>query len=173
MTNTPSPYLTTLPGRLWKAAMGLVLAAVGGFFCWYLYAAWKKADDMQRWTPTPAKILSSEVREYLFNHLSRMEYQAEVRYEYTYQGTRHIGERIRAWPVRSSKQDEVNEWIVPYPAGTEVTAYVNPANPTLAVLKRNSKAALYSIWFPLLFVVGGLGMAITAFLPKKVKTVVA
>jgi hypothetical protein len=35
---------------------------------------------------------------------------------------------------------------------------VNPALPAEAVLEHASRAALYSIWFPLLFVVGGLGM---------------
>jgi hypothetical protein len=38
-------------------------------------------------------------------------------------------------------------------------AFVNPAEPDFAVLKPDTKATGYSIWFPLLFVVGGLGIA--------------
>ena len=41
-------------------------------------------------------------------------------------------------------------------------AYVNPSDPDFAVLKPDTKAAGYSIWFPLLFVVGGLGITVRA-----------
>ena len=40
--------------------------------------------------------------------------------------------------------------------------YVNPADVNFTMLKPDSKAAGYSIWFPMLFVIGGLGIAIRA-----------
>jgi hypothetical protein len=40
--------------------------------------------------------------------------------------------------------------------------YVNPADVNFAMLKPDSKAAGYSIWFPMLFVIGGLGIALRA-----------
>jgi hypothetical protein len=39
------------------------------------------------------------------------------------------------------------------------TCRVHPRDPDFAVLKPDSLAPGYSIWFPALFVVGGLGMA--------------
>jgi hypothetical protein len=48
----------------------------------------------------------------------------------------------------------------------QTVCYVNPSDPTIAILKHGTRAALYSIWFPLLFVVGGLGIAWTAIRRK-------
>jgi len=47
--------------------------------------------------------------------------------------------------------------------------FVNPTAPDEAVLKRGSRGALFSIWFPLLFVVGGLGVAINALRAPRQK----
>jgi hypothetical protein len=44
--------------------------------------------------------------------------------------------------------------------------YVDPKSPDRAVLKRDTKAALYSIWFPCLFVIGGAGMILSALFRK-------
>ena len=46
-----------------------------------------------------------------------------------------------------------------FPPGTETIAWVNPANPAETVLIRDKRTAIYSIWFPCLFVIGGLGIA--------------
>jgi hypothetical protein len=54
--------------------------------------------------------------------------------------------------------DKAREKQLNYPPGSAQTCFVNPALPAEAVLEHASRAALYSIWFPLLFVVGGLGM---------------
>jgi hypothetical protein len=42
------------------------------------------------------------------------------------------------------------------------TCRVDPANPDFAVLKPDSLAPGYSIWFPALFVIGGPGIAVRA-----------
>jgi hypothetical protein len=44
---------------------------------------------------------------------------------------------------------------------------VNPAEPSFAILKTDSLAPGYSIWFPALFVVGGLGITFRAALGKR------
>ena len=49
----------------------------------------------------------------------------------------------------------------------ETTCYVNPVEFNSAYLKPDSLAPGYSIWFPALFVVGGLGMVISALRPGK------
>ena len=46
-----------------------------------------------------------------------------------------------------------------------MTVYFDPDDPQLSVLKRDTKASLYSIWFPFLFVVGGAGMVFSAVRP--------
>lgn len=63
--------------------------------------------------------------------------------------------------VDSASQHEENALakLEDYPVGLDTTCYVNPTNPEQTVLRHDTRAALYSIWFPLLFVFGGLGMA--------------
>ena len=46
-----------------------------------------------------------------------------------------------------------------HPPGARSVCYVNPASAGEAILEHASKAALYAIWFPLLFVLGGGMMA--------------
>jgi Protein of unknown function (DUF3592) len=43
--------------------------------------------------------------------------------------------------------------------GQQTRCWVNPAAPENSVLLHGTRAGLYSLWFPLLFVVGGCGMA--------------
>ena len=37
----------------------------------------------------------------------------------------------------------------------------------MAVLKKDTKAALFSIWFPCLFIVGGAGMILSALFRRN------
>jgi hypothetical protein len=48
-----------------------------------------------------------------------------------------------------------------------MVCFVNPADPSFAILEKDSKAVIYTIWFPGLFVVGGLGMAVQALRKKS------
>lgn len=57
-------------------------------------------------------------------------------------------------------QSKAQRIVERYPVGSEDTCWVNPQNPKQTVLKHNSKAVLYTIWFPGLFVIAGLGIAV-------------
>ncbi len=49
-----------------------------------------------------------------------------------------------------------------YAVGTETVCWLDPDLPEMVVLKKDSKAALYTIWFPFLFIVGAVGMIYSA-----------
>jgi hypothetical protein len=160
MPETPqiSNQLSGLAARLWMALMGLVLTAAGSFFCWWLFATWQKAARMDSWISTPAVILSSEVVPWRYSDYSMVEYQPRIRYRYEAAGMARESEHIRRVAIRSSQESSAREWVEKFPAGALITAWVDPKNPEMSVLKKDSKAALYSIWFPALFVAGGLSM---------------
>jgi hypothetical protein len=40
--------------------------------------------------------------------------------------------------------------------------WLDPDLPEMVVLKKDSKAALYTIWFPFLFIIGAVGMIYSA-----------
>jgi len=163
MTNREShPDPTSWMGLLWLVALSLALVAAGSFFCWWLWASWAKAREMDPWVAVEGTILSSDVRVYQFSEISRPAFFPAIRYRYEFGGSSHVGERIRRIPVRSAHRDKAERWVARYPSGRRVQIYVNPEKPSEAVLKRDSQAALYAIWFPALFVVGGAGMAVAA-----------
>jgi len=130
-----------------------------------LFATWQKAARMDSWSPTQAVILSSEVVPWRFNEFSQPEFQPKIRYRYEAGGVARESERIRRVAIRSAHQEKAAGWVERFPKGALVTAWVDPVDPEHSVLRRDSKAALYSIWFPALFVVGGFGMICSALRP--------
>jgi hypothetical protein len=147
--------------------MGATLVAAGSFFCWWLFATWQKAARMDAWRPVKALVLSSEVVPWQFNQFSQTHYQPRIRYRYETAGISHESERIRRVALRSAHPEKAAAWVGKFPQGALVTAWVDPADPASSVLKRDSKAALYSIWFPALFVAGGFGMIFSALRPSR------
>lgn len=150
---------SSLSGRLWLAGMGLFLACAGLLFTWVLWTAWQRAEETRRWTPTPCRIISAQVVSERPTPHSNPEFKAEIRYHYTFEGQSLTGSHIKRVDPVTQHEDNARKKLEDYPIGQDLTCYVNPAQPDQAVLKHDTRAALYSIWFPLLFVFGGLGMA--------------
>jgi hypothetical protein len=153
--------------------MGLFLALAGIVFTWVLWTAWQRAEETRRWTPTPCRIISSRLGKEQPTPNSNTAYRAEVRYSYTFAGSPMTGSLIKRVNSPSQHDDVARKKLESYPVGAELTCYVNPAKPDQAILKHDSRAPLYSIWFPILFVVGGLGMAWNALFKNKISPVQA
>jgi Protein of unknown function (DUF3592) len=154
-------------GRLWKTGMGLTLMAVGGVFVLYLWNSYKRAAALDDWIPVTGEILRAEVVKDGLNQRGMTKYLASVRYEYTFEGTRYDGDRLARLPVTGSDPAKLAKRIKPYQVGEATLLYVNPAAPAESMLKKDTKAALYSIWFPCLFVIGGAGMVVSALLVRN------
>lgn len=159
-------HTSSKAGARWLAFMGLALAGCGALFTALLGIAWQKAEQTHRWEPTPARVLSSVVKAVQATPNSPTKFEVMIRYEYTWQGKTLVSERIRR--LNSPKADlELAEALrEQYTKGQTTTCYVNPDDPAFAILKQDSRAPLYAIWFPLLFVVGGLRMAWAALRRK-------
>lgn len=143
--------------------LGLAVAGIGGLFTAMMWDSYQRASAMHAWPQVEAVILSSEIEEKKHDEYSAKEYRVNLLYGYEWKGEGKTGELIVArgnpWAkerARAERQLEV------FPEGMKTMAFVNPAQPDFAVLKPDTKAAGYSIWFPLLFVVGGLGIAFKA-----------
>ena len=158
---------SSLSGRLWLASMGLFIAAAGLVFMWVLWTAWQRSEETRRWLPLPCQIISSRVSQERPTPSSNPAYRAVVKYRYTFQNQEMTGTRIKRVDIPSQHEEVVRQKLSPYPVGKELTCYVNPAQPDQAVLLHDTRAALYSIWFPGLFVVGGLGMFWSACRRRK------
>lgn len=144
-----------LAGRFWLASLGLLLAAAGAVFTLVLWTAWQRAEETRRWSPVPCRIVMSRLEKERPTPNSNPAFKPLVRYHYTFEGREFTGTRIKRVDSPSQHEEVALTKIAPYPIGSKQVCHVNPAQPEMAVLKHDTRAALYSIWFPLLFVLGG------------------
>lgn len=153
---------STTGARTLKILLGLALIVMGAVATGVLWRAYQRAEETRHWQATPAVITTSLLLTERPTHNSPPAYRAEIHYRYTSAGTAHTGTRVRRVEGRSSHKAGAEEKLARYPVGAPVTCYVDPADPAMAILEHSSRAALYSIWFPLLFIAGGMGMVISA-----------
>ncbi|MEO8615098.1 MAG: DUF3592 domain-containing protein [Luteolibacter sp.] len=153
----------TLGGRIFLVALGLILAAIGSLFVWLMGRSYLRARDMRAWPEVQCVILSSEVEERRHDPDSPMEFRLDLSFGYEWKGTSHTGDHLtlRGSPW-SLKRTELEARAAEFPIGKSLTCRVNPAYPDFAVLFPDSLAPGYSIWFPALFVIGGLGISVRA-----------
>lgn len=145
-------------GSWWLAGMGLMLAVAGTVFTMVLWKAWQRAEETLGWTEVPCKVLSSQIKSEQASRHSPVKHRVIVRYEYSWQGSTLTSERIRRVDGVKSDLSVAEELRERYARGQQTVCFVNPADPSFAILVHDTRAALYSIWFPLLFVFGGLRM---------------
>jgi hypothetical protein len=143
--------------------MGLSTALIGAVFVWLMARSYLRAREMRTWPEVQCVILSNEIQERVHDPQSPREFRVDVQFGYEWHGTPRTGDHLtlRGNPW-TSKRELAGNRAAEYPPGTATTCRVDPNNPDFAVLKPDSLAPGYSIWFPTLFVIGGLGIAVRA-----------
>ena len=157
--------------RVFMSMIGLMLALAGGIFSWLMWASFSRAKEVDQWAVVPCAILESEVESRRddpdWPQEMPQEYRFRVRYSYEWQGKEYENERFRLrgapWYAHPGRSEKLAE---DYPVGSVAECRVNPADPQQSVLRPESKAPGYSLWFPLIFVVGGLGVVVGAWRRK-------
>ena len=139
---------------------GIFLA--GGLGAGYFVAdSARNALEAPRWTPTPCTVESSHVREHESTSDGHTSYTYSVDILYRYQVSGHTY-RANRWrfPGGSSSGRAAKEAIVDeYPPGRELTCYVNPRDPVLAVIQPQLGASALLFALPLVFaLVGASGL---------------
>lgn len=158
-------------GSFYLAGIGLAVALVGAVFVYLLWSSYKQASETREWVETPCLVIRSKVSERSSEHISK-EYSWNVEYLYEYEGKSYPSKfhtpRRAKW---SSRKGDVEELIKKYPVDQKAVCFVNPEVPSQAILEHDSKAAGYSIWFPMLFVIGGLGIMLSSLRGLKFKLI--
>ncbi len=150
-------------GFLYLAFIGLFLAVVGGAFVLILGRGYLKAKETEAWERVSAVIVVSQVGVRSLGPSIPEEFTHELVYEYEVDGEIYRGERLQRRKNPFFKEQakilpELERWKV----GQKVEAFVNPENAEEALLEHETKAPGYSIWFPALFFVGGIGVILRA-----------
>ena len=141
--------------------LGMLLVVMGSLFCVLMVKGFERAIETREWTELPMVITSSEIFDQRIDSGPR-EYKPIVKYSFTYDGQEMKGEGVKRTEGFTKHQSKAQRVIDKYPVGMKGTVWVNPENPKQTVLKHNTKAVLYTVWFPGLFVIAGLGIAIGA-----------
>lgn len=145
--------------RVYLSLIGLMLAVAGGLFTVLLWKSFQRARDVESWPVVPCVILRSETDERQIDPNSGIERRFAVLFGYVWEGAPRESDLVTLrGSMWTGKQDVVQAYLDRYPEGSKQECHVNPADPRIAVLEKESKAPGYSIWFPLLFVVGGIGI---------------
>ncbi len=143
---------------------GLLIAVIGGYFVFALYVGGKRAQKTRSWEEVPCLIIKSGVEEIRPTPNSPMQYQTVIEYEYTFRGVTHRGNRIKRVEGPTSHRQRAEQKLADFPAGVSATCWIDPDAPQEAILRHDSMAPWYTIWFPGLFVVGGGGIAVRALM---------
>lgn len=128
----------------------LLFALLGGgiFGFAFVRPLWRTAYA-QSWPAVPCQILSSRVAESSGSDGST--YRVEIAYTYEVGGIRHQGDRYEFLGGSSSGYEGKNRVVARYPEGSLATCYVDPADPSQAVLSRRVSPWFLMGLLPLLF----------------------
>ena len=156
-----------LAGKLFLCMIGVMLLIVGGVFEWLMIRSYLHARESRAWPEVEAVVLRSEIEARQI-----MGYPQEVRFnilfEYDHKGQEITSESLSPRGSKWTKDEaSVHQLAVDYQVGTVHTAWVNPDRPDKAILRHDSKAAGYTLWFPALIMIGGSGMIWGAFYRGK------
>jgi hypothetical protein len=144
-----SPWIGVVFFGVFAAIGGAVLAAMG--------TRALNVFSAKSWTAVPATVVSSRVRSHSGDDGTT--YSVDVLYRYTVNGREYRSNRYASMGGSSSGYDGKREIVDRLPPGTPVTAYVNPADPTDAVLERGFTWPMLFLLIPgVIVAVGVVGM---------------
>lgn len=129
-----------------------------------------KSVRQRFWKQTPCKILESKIEE---DSKRGEPFEFKVRYEYEFEGNKRTSANYKRGSCRTDEYHKAAKILRRYPAGKDAVCYVNPKDPSQAVLKRGSLLFGFVILFPLIFILigaGGVYLAIFARDKGKGKT---
>lgn len=151
---------------------GLIILAAGLIAVYFLLAVpnyrWYRA---QSWVETPCVIVSSEVGAHSGKNGST--YSIDIRFQYEFGGREYQSDRYNFDTGSSSGRAGKENVVSQFPPGSNAICYVDPADPSWAVLNRNW-SWMYAIGgFFLIVVVVGLALIFGSLRSPKVARAVS
>ena len=142
--------------------IGLLFFAAGMFFWWItsigpLIASLRCGD----WVEVPCEIVGSEIR-----HGHRNSVRPEIEFTYEFESLEYTSDTYD-FTTLNRIYPRCREIVDSQPVGKQTSCYVNPRDPTRAVIVRDFDFSILAFLFPLIFVVvGGAIIGFVAFLKE-------
>ncbi len=145
-------------GRWFLCLIGVLLVLMALLFEWLMLRSYLNAKKTREWPQVEAVVIRSSVEE---RHISGSppEVRLFIRYEYSFNGMSYTSGNISSRGSKWSRERAVvDKLLADYPVGSSHDAWVNPISPEVAILKHDTKAAGYTLWFPAIIMIGGCGI---------------
>lgn len=160
-----------LSGRLFGLIFGLPFFGMGALFCWMMgLSPLLKSLGSNDWVQTECRITSSEVERHRSSDGST--YSIEISFSYQFGGQEYLSDTYNFNRVNSSGYEGKAKVVAQYAEGSTQTCWVNPEQPSQAVLSRAIPTIVYWIIpFSSVFMLIGLGAsaATLGLFPKQWK----
>lgn len=111
--------------------------------------------EARDWTATPCDIISSQVKSH--SDSDGTTYSVDLSYRYQIKGREYQSNRYHFATGSSSGMEGKQAVVNRYPAGSRTVCYVNPQDPTDAVIERGFVTELLFGLIPLVFILIGAG----------------
>jgi hypothetical protein len=168
----------TVSARIFKICVGLFLMLSGLAGTTLLFIPYRRAMETRSWTETPCEITESRVDEYRISELAEPVARVFLKYTYSFNGMHYTGTHWKRssyafnegqdFTMRTPHPQDAADLVKKYPvSGEKINCWVNPSDPGEAVLEHQTKGAIYTLWWPMLFAVGGGGIVWSAFRPGR------
>ena len=146
-----------------RKASGVYLVIFFSIFliagCAFLYFAFiiptLKSNASKSWPAVDCTILTSEVGKHRSD--DGTSYSVDITFAYEYKGNQYESDTYEFFRMSTSGYDSKKRIVGMYPSGSRQTCYVNPDDPTEAVIERKLGNAMFFGLIPLVFVLVGLG----------------
>lgn len=107
------------------------------------------------WQKTPCQIVKSEIIVERENDIYRRVYNVSINYQYVFNGQSFVGGKYNFDEYGSMLSPIMENIINKYPVGLKTNCYVNPNDPTMAVLYRGPYLHLLFCLMPVGMLIGG------------------
>jgi Protein of unknown function (DUF3592). len=131
-----------------------IFFAMGSLFTVFLVRDFAVKLAARTWQKTACVILESSVTE---DRNNDNPYAFTVRYRYEYGGQTYFSTCYRLQYSGSDDYAKTSELTYKYPVDASAFCFVNPSNPSQAILEHDSLLVFLFIFLPLVFVVIGAG----------------
>lgn len=153
-----------VPNKIGASLFLLVFAAFGMFFMGIMAYSFYQGAAAGSWVETPCRITAGEI---VYPQRSGSKYSYKVAYSYVYSGRNYSATRL-SFNTQGGEYKKVLKLSQDYAPGMDVKCYVNPSNPSDAVLVRKVDFELLPFMFiPLIFVAIGFGGIYLTWRKKK------
>ncbi|MDG1357506.1 MAG: DUF3592 domain-containing protein [Akkermansiaceae bacterium] len=147
-----------LAGKFFVCMIGFMLVLIAVLFQWLMLRSYLNAKSTREWTQAEAVVMRSSIEE---RHISGSPPEARlfIRYQYSYDDEEYVSGNMSSRGSKWSRERAaVTALLADYPAGSSHQAWINPEDPHMAILKHDTKAAGYTLWFPAVIMIGGCGI---------------